>query len=151
MPSAAAKARRRCVRWTSFGIACMVRIKFQSPALATLSALLVGCAAFAASYYSKDDSELWLSIFFAGFGVFALLAALESLTSYIRLEEAIHICSKFTARCIPKMEIERVTWEKGCGVSSQLTNGSWVQMPELFQNSQGLCNSVRAWLGKGNQ
>jgi hypothetical protein len=130
----------------------MVRTKFESPALATLGALLVSCAAFAASYYFKDDSELWLSISFAGFGIFALLAALESLTSYIRLEEeAIHIRSKFTARCIPKMEIERVTWEKGSGVSIQLTSGLWVQMPELFQNSQGLCNSVRAWLGKGNQ
>lgn len=126
----------------------MTRTKFRTPVLANIAILLITVLLFAASYYFLSDKDQWLSLFFVGFGVFGLAAFLESLTAYIRLEEeTLHLRSRFTKICIPRCEIEKVTWEKGVGVSVKLLDGRWVQMPELFQNSLGLSNSIRAWLG----
>jgi len=63
-------------------------------------------------------------------------------------EEELDYRMNFKRVRIKKAEIQKVTWEAGCGVSVQLTNGSWHKLPGLGQNSQGVTNSIRAWLGK---
>ena len=126
----------------------MPRITIKPPVAANIAYLFIGLASLGVSYYFLRDEGLWLAAFFCGFGILGIAAFLDLSTSYIRLEEeALYLRSKFTSKCVPRTEIEKVTWEKGAGVSVQLLDGSWVQMPELLQNSQGLSNSIRAWLG----
>ena len=126
----------------------MSRTFFKTPIFATYGSLAIGLASLAICYIFFKDNEPWLAVFFAGFSIVAIIAFLECYTSYIELEEgAICFRSKFATRRLSKTAIEKVTWEKGTGVSVRLTDGNWVQMPELFQNSQGLSNSMRAWLG----
>jgi hypothetical protein len=43
-------------------------------------------------------------------------------------------------------DISSVSWEKGGGVFLKLTAGGFAKLPELGYNSQGLTNTVRAWL-----
>jgi len=66
---------------------------------------------------------------------------------YIILEDnEIRFRGSFRKTVIPKNEIVRVTWEAGCGVSLLLSDGAWAKLPDLGENSQGLTNSLRAWL-----
>jgi hypothetical protein len=62
--------------------------------------------------------------------------------------EALEYRMNFKRVRIKKAEIEKVTWASGCGVSVQLLNGSWEEIPSFGKDSRGLTNSVRAWLGK---
>lgn len=134
------------------GSDAMTRTKFRAPVLVNVAILLIAALLFAAGYYFLSDEGLWLGIFFVAFGVLGLVAFLDSITSYIGLEEdALHLRSRFTDQCISRCDIERVTWEKGVGVSVKLQDGSWVKMPELFENSLSLSNSIRAWLGKNHK
>lgn len=50
------------------------------------------------------------------------------------------------AQIIPRPQIDSVTWEKGCGASLKLTNGTWVKLPGVTGNAHGLANTVRAWI-----
>lgn len=52
----------------------------------------------------------------------------------------------FRKTAIARSDFVKVTWEAGCGVSLLLTDGTWAKVPDLGQNSQGLTNSIRAWL-----
>ena len=62
------------------------------------------------------------------------------------LEDSLVITSGLRKRRYARSELESVTWEAGSGVSIRTTTGSWLKLPELGHNSQGLCNSIRAWL-----
>jgi hypothetical protein len=48
-------------------------------------------------------------------------------------------------------DVESVTWASGSGVSVKLSNGRWAKMPELGYNSQGLANTLRAWLKRNRE
>ena len=90
-------------------------------------------------------------LFYACFGLFSVSAAIASSTSYLTLEDDyLEFREDFKRRRIEKHQIEEVTWEKGCSVSVKLLSGEWVDLPGLGQNSQGLTNSVRAWLRRVN-
>ena len=52
----------------------------------------------------------------------------------------------FISRTIPRTEIDSVTWERGCGASIKLTSGKWIGLPNVGRNTQGLTNTIRAWL-----
>ena len=111
--------------------------------------ILVVTAGFAAAamYFYREEGLTWLSAFFIGFSVFGVAGIIESFLAYIRLEETeIRFRETFRTTAIQKDDIEKVTWEAGCGVSLKLRDGQWVKVPDLGQNSQGLTNSIRAWL-----
>ena len=125
----------------------MLRTIFKPPFVANIVFVVLGVSSFAVGYYLQNDAEAWLSYFFFAFGVVGLAALFESLTSYIRLEDdALCLRSRFTTSRVLRSKIRKVTWEKGSGVTLEFLDGSWVRLPEMFQNSQGLCNSIRAWL-----
>lgn len=51
---------------------------------------------------------------------------------------------------VPRAHIEKVTWEKGCGVAVWTKEKKWVKIPEIFgYNSQSMTNTIRAWVKKG--
>lgn len=84
---------------------------------------------------------------FIGFSILGIAGIVESFSMYIRLDETeIRFREIFGNTAIPRSDIVRVTWEAGCGVSLLLSDGSWAKVPDLGHNSQGLTNSIRAWL-----
>ena len=60
--------------------------------------------------------------------------------------DGIFIFSDFRSRTVSRAEIDSVTWEKGGGTSIKLRDGKWVRLPNAGQTSQGLANTIRAWL-----
>jgi hypothetical protein len=103
------------------------------------------------SAYDLHQEEWWLPVFFAGFGILWFLVSWECFVSYMHLgDEALEYRMNFKRVRIRKPEIEKVTWELGCGVSVRLTNGSWENVPTFGGDMRGITNSVRAWLRKKN-
>lgn len=51
---------------------------------------------------------------------------------------------------IRRRDIEKVTWEKGGGVSVLTKEKKWVRIPHIIgYNSQSMSQTIRAWLNKG--
>ena len=101
----------------------------------------------AAAYYYHQEGLTWIFAFFAGFSILGVAGIVESFSCYIRLEDTeIVFRETFGRTAIPKNDIMKVTWEAGCGVSLLLRGGTWVKVPDLGHNSQGLTNSIRSWL-----
>lgn len=111
-----------------------------------VTGIAIGSAA-AAVYYFRQEGLTWLTIFYAGFSIVGVAGIIESLTAYVRLEETeIRFRGTLKQSTIPRKDIEKVTWEAGSGVSLRLIDRTWVKVPDLGHNSQGLTNSIRAWL-----
>ena len=124
----------------------MTRKSFRDPGWISPLALLFAVISFLVAWYFRGD-EWWLTVFFVCFGGLCLAGALESRASYMQLgDDELEFRRNFQRTIIEKSEIERVTWESGCGVSVKLRNGSWVAVPSFAKNSQGITNSIRAWL-----
>jgi hypothetical protein len=90
--------------------------------------------------------RVWIVPVFAIAGAFWLA---DAITRRIVLgSDRIRIVSisNFQSRTIARVEVESVTWEKGCGVSIKLRDGKWVRLPSVGRNAQGLTNTIRAWL-----
>ena len=60
------------------------------------------------------------------------------------------LVKNFRRRVIPREDVESVTWGKGAGVHIKLTNGSWVELPSVGRTSQGVTNTIRAWIRRSN-
>ena len=101
----------------------------------------------AAVYYFRHEGLTWMTAFFVGFSIIGVAGIVESVSSYIRLEDSeIRFRQTLGKTAISKNDIRSVTWEAGCGVSLLLNDGTWVKLPDLGQNSLGLTNSIRSWL-----
>jgi hypothetical protein len=80
-------------------------------------------------------------------GLLAIVGVVDAAVSRIALEaDALRVVSLFSQKRYERRKIERVTWEKGSGSALQLTDGSWVKLPDLGRNSQSTSNTIRAWL-----
>jgi len=124
----------------------LARTRFQYPRWSVVVALAAGGLSLYVAYVYRLD-EWWLPVFYVGFGLLCVLASWECLVSYMYLgEDVLEYRMNLKLVRIKKDEIEKVTWAAGCGVSVQLSNGSWEELPTFGKNSQGITNSVRAWL-----
>ncbi len=116
--------------------------------LAIAKALFV--AGFVFMYVTSGWS--WTTI---GFAVMTLIAALGFVelgtTRVMLLDDSVEMGSIWKRRSLRRDEIKRVTWEKGAGVAFELNEGGWAKLPELGFNSQGLTNTIRAWLKRESQ
>ena len=111
-----------------------------------VTGIAVGSAASAVCYFHQEGLTL-LTAFFAGFSIVGVAGIIESLTAYIRIEETeIRFRGIFRKTSIPRNEIKSVTWHAGSGVALHLVDGTWVKVPDLGHDSQGLTNSIRTWL-----
>ena len=93
----------------------------------------------------------WLSLGFAGMTLVGIGGVVEVATSRVTLHgDALECGNLWSRRRYPVGDIASVTWEKGGGVALKLKAGGWAQLPELGYNSQGLTNTVRAWLKRSH-
>jgi hypothetical protein len=94
----------------------------------------------------------WVSLTFAGMATLALAGIVEVATSRVVLHaDAIECGAIWSRRRIQAADIDSVRWERGGGVALKLAKGGWAKLPELGYNSQGLANTVRAWLNRARQ
>ena len=111
-----------------------------------LTAITLGAAA-AAVFSLQTDEVRWAIFGFVGLTGFGIISLLEAVTDYLILDEnEIRFRKTFRNVRISKSDIEKVTWTKGGGTSVQRRDGSWVMVPDMGYDSQGMTNSIRAWL-----
>ncbi len=95
----------------------------------------------------RTEGTNWVTLVLSGMFVFSLAGIVETLTDYMTLEDdEIRFRSTFRTVRIPKQDIEKVEWAAGCGVSVLRKSGKWTEVPDLGHGSQGIANSIRAWL-----
>jgi hypothetical protein len=112
-------------------------------AVATAAAMFV--VGFVFTYTQSGWS--WVSLTFAGMTLLGIGGVIEVATSRVSLyDDALECGTIWSRRCHPVADIASVSWEKGGGVFLKLKSGGFAQLPELGYNSQGLTNTVRAWL-----
>ena len=102
-------------------------------------------AGAASSYVGGDQT--WVSVAFALLSVAGLGGLAELARSRIVLwETELEVRTLWHRRRYLASQVASVTWEAGSGVTLRLSDGSWAKLPDLGYNSQGLTNTVRAWL-----
>jgi hypothetical protein len=93
-----------------------------------------------------DYHRLWIIPVFALGGLFWLADVFT--TRIVLGPQNIRIVSSLHSQTISRTKIDSVSWAKGCRVSLLLQDGTVVRLPNMGRTSQGLTNTVRAWLRK---
>ena len=89
----------------------------------------------------------WVFFCLLALSVIVPVSVVAVYTDRIDLDEyELRITHNFQRTVIPRANIEKATWAKGCGALLLLKDGRSIKMPGVGGNSQGLCNSVRAWV-----
>lgn len=128
----------------------MPRTRFKNPVWYTVLAMIGAAASLAAALRTGDIQPPWVTILFYGFAALCVAAAADCLTAYLRLDnDTLLLRANFRTRRINKSDIESVSWAGGCPVTLTLKDGRHIRLPSFGQHSQGLTNSIRAWLKRG--
>ena len=93
-----------------------------------------------------DRHRLWVVPVFALGGLFWLAHVFT--TRIVLGTESIRIVSSLQSQTVSRTKIDSVSWAKGCRVSLLLQDGTVVRLPNMGRTSQGLTNTIRAWLTK---
>ena len=89
----------------------------------------------------------WVTIVLAGIVPLGVAGFLDTMTQRVELHpEHLVVVRNLMKASYPRNGFTRVTWAKGVPVSLQLTSGKWVQLPGVGTSSQGLVNTLRAWI-----
>jgi len=114
--------------------------------------VLGGTGLFIAGFVSSYQASGWdvYTIGFAALSALGCVGCLELGRSRIVLSrDALESRSALSRRRYTVADVESITWESGCGVSVKLSKGGWAKLPDLGYDSQGLANTLRAWLKRG--
>lgn len=110
-----------------------------------IAIILAGAAA--AVYSFTNDEARWMVFGSIGFFALGIISLVEAASDYVILDnKELRFRKTFRSVRILKSEIEKITWTKGGGVSIKRTSGSWVMVPDMGYDSQGMTNSLQAWL-----
>ena len=110
----------------------------------------VTCAAlFAAvaivAYWTGGPA--WVTLVLFALTIFAALGVLDVVTQRVELhQDRMVIVRNLRRREYPRAMFVKAQWAKGVPVSLQTTTGEWVQLPAVGGTSQGLVNTLRAWI-----
>ena len=113
--------------------------------LGTLLAVAISITLLAFSIRARGVSlQTWV---LGAISALAVAGLVEALVARVSLEErGVRVFSVRRRYFVPRAEIESVTWESGSPVALRLTSGAWIELPDLGHNTQGVANSIRAWL-----
>jgi hypothetical protein len=111
-------------------------------------AALISLGAAAALYrYPGGTVYFYIAL---GVAVLGLVGCVEVASARLMLTpEALEIRWLWSRRRYTRDQIQAVKWEWGAPVALQLTSGGWAKLPEIGLSSQGLANTLRAWLRRG--
>ena len=97
------------------------------------------------SYYTRGLS--WVTVVFLGLALLGVAGVIDALTQRVELhEDRIVIVRNLRRREYPRAVFVKAQWSKGVPVSLQTTSGEWVHLPGVGTSSQGLVNTLRAWI-----
>jgi hypothetical protein len=95
----------------------------------------------------RTEELSWIFFGLLILSVFMTVSVVAVFTERIELDEnELKITHNFQRTVVPRANIEKATWAKGCGALLLLKDGGSIKLPEVGENSQGLCNSIRAWV-----
>lgn len=126
----------------SFVIPIWVRL------LCGFGALAVPVAAWIL-YFERGLS--WLTLVTMVLAVFAPLALVDAMTARVELHaEHLVIISNLRCRKYRRCDLLRVSCERGVEAAISHVDGHWIPLPTVGPGNQSLCNSIRAWLKRGD-
>jgi len=95
----------------------------------------------------RRGAQDWTGLGLAAFALLAAAGFLDATVSRLEMDgDSLHVVSLFRRRRYVRSAIVKVQWEGGSGVGLRLSDGSWVELPDLGRNIQGLAHTLRAWL-----
>lgn len=95
--------------------------------------------------YFSDD-VLWVKAVLTLFSIGNFVAAGVNYFQFVKLKSDVLINREnFKKVVIKKSTIEKVSWEKGCGVSI-MVSGQWLNIPNSEVGAKSMTNSIRAWI-----
>jgi hypothetical protein len=110
-----------------------------------LIASAVFFAAFVGSYVQLGRSVHTLAL--ALCSVLACAGLYEAFTGRIILtEDELRVAMPFNRKVYRRSEILAVTWARECPVVLKMASGEEAALPGVGRTSQGVVNSIRAWL-----
>ena len=126
----------------------------ENPRVITTAPWLIGVTALAEMLFTAGAVVLFVlqgpgpwAFVLVGLALAASLAVAEAVISRVVLtDDALEIRSLRGRTTVPVEEIRRVKWEGGSGVAVRRATGTWVKLPSLGRDAQGVTNTVRAWL-----
>jgi hypothetical protein len=91
----------------------------------------------------------WMTLVAIGLLAFAAAGVADVLTMRVVLNpESIVIVRNLRRREYPRGMFVKATWAKGVPVSLQREDGTWVHLPGVGTSSQGMVNTLRAWIAR---
>jgi hypothetical protein len=123
---------------------------FRTPVWLRVLCVFAAIAFSLASYYLyTTEGWSWLTI---GCGVLAVVAVAGAFDAFMtRVElypERMVVVANLRRREYSRSAFTGVSWAKGVPVTLQLRSGAVLKLPEVGRSTQGVCNSIRAWLKK---
>jgi len=102
----------------------------------------------AVAYLSYRFNGLsWVTVTLLVLVPIGIAGAADTLTQRIELHrEHIVVVRNLRRREYPRHMFVKAQWGKGVPVSLQSTSGQWIHLPGVEGTSQGLVNTLRAWL-----
>jgi len=111
-----------------------------------IAAVLFAAGAFV-SYRALGLS--WVTVVFVGLVALGIAGILDALTQRIELhDDRLVIVRNLRRREYPRAMFVKAQWSKGVPVSLQTAAGEWVHLPGVGASSQGLVNTLPAWINK---
>jgi hypothetical protein len=101
-------------------------------------------------FYRTEGLSL-KTITFMGLTLFGIAGLIDAITQRIELhDDRIVLVQNLRKRQYARRLFVKATWAKGVPVSLQTTSGEWVSLPGVGASSQGLVNTLRAWIKKSS-
>lgn len=128
----------------------MASHRFRTPVWLRILCVFAAIAFPLGSYHLYiTEGWSWLTI---GGGVLAVAAVAGAFDAFLtRVDlypERMVVVANLRRREYSRSAFTGVSWAKGVSVTLQLRSGSVLRLPEVGRSTQGVCNSIRAWLKK---
>jgi hypothetical protein len=112
-------------------------------AVATLLFVALGLVSY------RVGGVSWVSILFLCLVPLGVAGIIDAVTQRVELHpEHIVIVRNLRRREYPRSLFVQAQWSKGAPPSLQTTSGEWVHLPGVGSSSQGMVNTLRAWIRK---
>lgn len=115
-----------------------------------MSILSFALFAAACAYEFLTNGSTVIAWVLGALAVFAVLGIADALSCKVELyPEQIVIVSNLRKSTFARGGFVRASWAKGVPATLERSDGSFLKLPDVGGNAQGLTNSLRAWIKRG--
>ena len=102
-------------------------------------------------WFFRTEGMSLKTITFMGLTLFGIAGLIDAITQRVELhDDRIVVVQNLRKRQYARSLFVKATWAKGVPVTLETTSGGWVSLPGVGGSSQGLVNTLRAWLKKSS-